>query len=74
MGELYDEERTVALIKEARQLAADLKIETEKIRIQMTRVLLGEDELSRVSEDETVTDDAGFLKVTPPKFFWRFWR
>ena len=74
MGELFDKKRTVALIKEARQLTADLKIETEKIRIQMTRVLLGEDELSHASEGETVTDGADFLKVTPPKFIWRFWR
>jgi hypothetical protein len=62
MGELYDKERTVALIKEARQLTADLKIETEKIRIQMTRVLLGEDELSHASEGETVTNDADFFE------------
>ncbi len=75
MSDVYDKERTAALIKEARQLTADLKIETEKIRIEMSRVLDGdEDKSCEVLDDVTVAHDADFSKVTPPKFFWRFWR
>jgi hypothetical protein len=78
MIDAYDRERTAALIKEARQLTADLKVETEKIKIEMTRVLTGdeedEDALSDAPEAETVENDTDFSGATPPKSFWRFWR
>jgi hypothetical protein len=75
MSDEYDKERTAALIKEARQLTADLKVEVIEIETQMGRVLEGdEDEKLDPPEMEIVADDVDFLKVTPPKFFWRFWR
>jgi hypothetical protein len=75
MSDVYDKVRTAALIKEARQLTADLKVEVKEIETQMGRVLEGDqDEKLDVPESEAVADDADFLKVTPPKFFWRFWR
>jgi hypothetical protein len=39
-----DAERTAALIEEARQITAALKVETEKIKLEMTRVLEGHDD------------------------------
>jgi hypothetical protein len=77
MIDVYDRERTAALIKEARQLTADLKVETEKIKIEMTRVLSDdehEDALFDAPEAEKVGNDADFSGATPPKSFWRFWR
>jgi hypothetical protein len=41
MAEEYDRERTAALIKEAREITAQLKDEAEKIKVQMNRVLEG---------------------------------
>jgi hypothetical protein len=69
----YDKERCAALIKEAKALTADLKIEAVKIKTQMDRVLEGgEDEFA---EGKTSADDASILEgVVPRKFFWRFWR
>ena len=75
MNDGYDKERTEALIKEARQLTADLKLEVKEIETQMGRVLKGdEDEVVDVPAGDNVPHDADFLKLTPPKFFWRFWR
>jgi hypothetical protein len=76
MNDGYDKERTAALIKEARQLTADLKVETEKIKSQMENVLEGgEDELLDVREGDKVAPDANLLEgVVPRKSAWRFWR
>ena len=77
MIEVYDKERTAALIKEARHITADLKVEAERIKIEMTRVLTGDeydDELLDGPEAEKVANDADFSGPTPPKSFWRFWR
>ena len=75
MIDVYDKERAATLIEEARQISADLKIEIERIRIEMTRVL-GDDEDAPLdgSEAEKVVNDPDFFGVTPPKSFWRFWR
>ena len=75
MSDVYDKERAASLIKEARQLTADLKVEVKEIETLMGRVLEGDrDELLDAPEGEAVADDADFSKVAPPKFFWRFWR
>jgi hypothetical protein len=75
MIDVYDKERTAALIKEARQISADLMVEMERIKIEMTRVL-GDDEDAPLDEpeEETIVNDADFSGVTPPQSFWRFWR
>jgi len=77
MTVVYDRERVAALIKAARQITDDLKDETEKIKIEMTRVLNGDeydDALLDGPEAEKVANDADFSGRTPPKSFWRFWR
>jgi hypothetical protein len=77
MIDVYDKERIAALIKEARHITADLKVEAEKIKIEMTRALSGDeydDTLLDGSEAEKVANDADFSAATPPKSFWRFWR
>jgi hypothetical protein len=77
MTVVYDRERVAALIKAARQITDELKDETEKIKIEMTRVLSGDeddDALLDGPEAEKFADDADFAGVTPPKSFWRFWR
>ena len=77
MIDVYDKERIAALIKEARHITADLKVEAEKIKIEMTRVL-SRDEYDDAPLDgpeaEPVANDADFSGATPPKSFWRFWR
>jgi len=74
--DVHDRERTAALIKEARQLTADLKVEVKEIETQMGRVLEGdEDEISDALESENAAHDADFSEErSAPKFFWRFWR
>jgi hypothetical protein len=77
MIDAYDKQRTAALIKEARQITADLKVEAEKIKIEMAGILSGgeeEDAFLDVAEAEEIVHDADFSGVTPPKSFWRFWR
>jgi hypothetical protein len=74
MSEEYDRERTAALIKEAQQITADLKVETEEIKIEVTRILNGdegEDVLLDEAEAERVPHHADLLGATPPKSFWR---
>jgi hypothetical protein len=74
MIDVYDKERTAALIEEARQISADLKIETERIKIEMTKILGDEDDAPLDEpEAETIVNDPDFSGVTPPKSFWRFW-
>jgi hypothetical protein len=77
MIDVYDKERIAALIKEARHLTADLKVEAEKIKIEMTRVLRGDeydDALLDGPEVKQGANDADFSGATPPKTFLRFWR
>ena len=76
MMDAYDKERTAALIEEARQLTADLKTETEKIKAAMTRVLTGDEDKGAIldgPEAETVGNDPDFSGAAPAKSFWRFW-
>jgi hypothetical protein len=76
MGEEYDKEKTAALIKEAQEITADLKVETQTIQRQMERVLeggeeetLGAPEGERVGDEPTVAEAASEVKS-----HWRFWR
>jgi hypothetical protein len=75
MQEVYDRERTAALVKEAQDIIAALKCEAGEIATQMARVLSG-------PEDE---DDPDRRRRVPPPLpvmqretrsrpFWRFWR
>jgi hypothetical protein len=69
MSDVYDKERTAALIKEARQITADFKVETESIKRQMDRVLEGggdEEKFCGASDGETVAHDADLSGATPP--------
>ena len=71
MQEDYDRGKCAALVKEGREIADQLKAETESIRRQMARVLEGgEDEpldaLER-TRGANVSQAAG-------KSLWQFWR
>jgi hypothetical protein len=73
MQEDYDRGKCAALIKEAREIAGHLKVETESIRRQMARVLEGgEDEPLEVSEGSGHGNVLGARDVG--KSFWQFWR
>ena len=76
MAEEYDKERAAALIKEAREMTADLKVEVAKIKTQMESVLEGgEDEFSDGPEGEKAADEPSILEgVVPRKSFWKLWR
>ena len=75
MSDVYDKERTAALIKEARQLTADLKVEVQEIQTQMGRVLEGDEDEKLALESANPADDASILEgVVPRKSAWRFWR
>ena len=76
MNDGYDKERTAALIKEAQEITANLKVEAEEIKTQMDKVLEGdEDEILDGSEGEKVPPDASILEgVVPRKSAFRFWR
>jgi hypothetical protein len=71
LAEEYDKERSAALIKEARDIMAHLKDETEKLKTQMERVFEGgEDE-----EIEKAADEVSILEgVVPRKVSWRLFR
>jgi hypothetical protein len=75
MQEVYDRDRTAALVKEAQDIIAALKSEAGEIATQMARVLSG-------PEDD---DDLDRRRKVPPPLpttqrdtrsrpFWRFWR
>jgi hypothetical protein len=72
----YDKERTAALIKEAQELTAHLKLEVKEIETQMGRVLKGdEDEILDALESENAAHPADvLLEPAAGKFLWRFWR
>jgi hypothetical protein len=76
MEDDYDKEKCAALIKEARTLTAELKVEAEEIKKQMNRVLEGgEDEFIDAAQGETSADEPSILDgVVPRKSFWRLWR
>ena len=76
MDDVFDRQRTAALIEEARQITAELKVETEKIKLEMTRVLEGHDvDFLDVAAGEKVAGDCDFSEgERVPKSFWRFWR
>ena len=66
MADVYDKERTAALVDEARKLTAALKVEAEEIRTVIGKAF-----------DEDDGDDADAVDegvVVPRKFKWWFWR
>jgi len=69
----YDKERAMALIKQARDLTAQLKAEMEEIKTQMDTVL---DEAGDNSDRvEQAALDANILsEVAPKKTVWWRWR
>ena len=72
MDQEYDPERIAALINEARELAAQVKLEVEQIKAQVERVF--DDAEHRADELDTETDtDASILAEVVPrrKSFWR---
>jgi hypothetical protein len=73
MQEDYDRGKCAALLKEGREIAGQLKVETESLKRQMARVLEGgEDEpLSAFEETEARNASAG---RAVSKSFWQFWR
>ena len=73
MTEEYDKERAMALIKQARDLTAQLKAETEEINTHMETVLDGVgDDLDRV--DQAALDADILSEVAPKKTLWWRWR
>lgn len=73
MAQEYDKERAMALIKQARDLTAQLKAEMEEIKTQMDTVL---DEAGDNSDRvEQAALDANILsEVAPKKTVWWRWR
>ena len=64
---MYDRERTLALIEEARTLTAALKIETQQIGTIIDHAF----------DDEEMDASAGLdedVEAVPRKFNWWFWR
>lgn len=76
MSQEYDKERTAALIKEARDITAHLKVETEMIKTEMESVLEGPnaDFLDELDRDEAALDTSIMAEVVPRKPFWRLRR
>ena len=76
MSDVYDRERTAALFKEARQLTTVLKVEVEKIKIELTKVLEPDEaDLVDARNESTEACDGDLPEEkSAPKFFWRFWR
>jgi hypothetical protein len=69
MEDEYDRQQSAALIKEARELTAELKVEVGKIHTQMGRVLDGR--LEDADEDQPPVASGASQSGKP---FWRFWR
>ena len=63
---MYDRERTLALIEEARRLTAGLKIETQQIGVLIDHAFDEEETEASADLDEDVP--------APRKFRWWFWR
>jgi len=76
MPEEYNRERIDQLIKEAREITAHLRAETEKIKAEMARVVDGEDEADVNEPDgEKAALDASILaEIAPKKSSWWRWR
>ena len=66
MSEVYDRERTAALIDEARKLTAAVKIEAGEISAILEKAF-DADEDEEPLGDETTTNGSRMFK-------WRFWR
>jgi hypothetical protein len=66
MSEVYDRERTAALIDEARKLTAAVKIEAREINAILEKAFDADEDEEPVG-DETTTNGARLFK-------WRFWR
>ena len=63
---MYDRERTLALIEEARRLTSGLKIETQQIGVLIDHAFDEEDTDASAGLDEDVE--------VSRKFQWWFWR
>jgi hypothetical protein len=86
MLEVYDRERTAALLKTAREITAGLKSEMGEIALQMSRVLDGrEEDADGIDALESDPQERGRPQLTFPattsqqcptrrKSFWQFWR
>jgi hypothetical protein len=85
MLEVYDREKTAALLKKAREITAGLKSEMGEIASQMSHVLDGREE--HADGIDALASDAqeqGRPQLTIPattsqqrptgKSFWQFWR
>jgi len=84
MPEVYDREKTAALLNEVRDLIAGLKTEIGEIVTQMSRLLDGDEEDTGAIEVATGCNTQQrkdgqvppmALELEPPwKPLWRFWR
>ena len=72
MQETYDREKAAALIKQAQEITALLRAETECLARQMVRVLEGGEEQP---DDDLKGGRHQASKAQPVgKSMWRFWR
>jgi hypothetical protein len=85
MLEVYDREKTAALLKTAREITAGLKSEMGEIASQISRVLDGrEEDADGIDALASDPQEQGRLQLTIPgttsqqrpkgKSFWQFWR
>jgi hypothetical protein len=79
MQEVYDRERTAALVKEAQDIIAALKCEASEIATQMARVLSGPEDDDDPDRRRRVPPPLPIMqpimqRETRPRPFWRFWR
>jgi hypothetical protein len=85
MPEVYDREKTAALLKEAGEIAAGLKTEMGEIATQISRVLHGgEEDTEEIDGSVSDAKERGQPQATIPttasngvpvgKSSWQFWR
>jgi hypothetical protein len=85
MLEVYDTEKTAALLKKAREITAGLKSEMGEIASQISRVLDGrEEDADGIDALASDPQEQGRSQLTIPattsqqrptgKSFWQFWR
>jgi hypothetical protein len=85
MLEVYDREKTAALLKKAREITAGLKSEMGEIASQISRVLDGrEEDADGIDTLASHPQEQGRAQLTIPattlqqrptgKSFWHFWR
>ena len=75
MTEEFDREVTARLLKQAREIAAHLKTETEEIKMEMERVLDGGEEHWDGNAGEKDARAISCLEeVMPRRSFWHRWR